>query len=298
MISSMTGFGKAEATIRSRKVTIEINSVNNRYLEISLRLPKIFSEFENEIRESISRLVSRGKLSVTVSLDDNSVTPETLELNEDVARLYYKMFRDLKSKFKLAGEIEVSHFIGLPELFTVAAASAATRADVDKLIVAMRKAITSMDKMRQSEGKALAKDMVERVAGIGKAIDRIVKHQPASLECYRQRLAQLIDEIVPKDRSLTRNDETKLRLDMEVAIMAGKADITEECVRLRSHGDAFVAAIKAPGDTGKRLNFILQEMNREANTIGSKAIIYEISSEVIAIREEIEKLREQVQNIE
>jgi uncharacterized protein (TIGR00255 family) len=294
----MTGFGKAQVAIRSRKVTIEINSVNNRYLEVSLRLPKIFSEYENEIREAISKLVSRGKLSVTISLDDNSVTPETLTLNEDVARLYYKMFHDLKSKFNLAGEVSVSHFVGLPDLFTIAASAAVTKADLAKLIAGVRKAVENMNQMRQNEGKALAKDMTARVKSISKSVDLVVKYQPESLERYRQRLSQLIEEILPQGQKAVRNDETKLRLDMEVAVMAGKADTTEECVRLRSHCDAFSDAVKAPGDTGKRLNFILQEMNREANTIGSKSILYEIATEVISIREEIEKLREQVQNIE
>ncbi|MCX6831087.1 MAG: YicC family protein [candidate division Zixibacteria bacterium] len=298
MISSMTGYGKAEATIRQKKVTIEVTSVNNRYLEVSLRLPKLLSEYENEVREAIGKLVSRGKLSMTIVIDDNSITPQMLKLNEDVAHLYHKMFRDLKTKFKLSGDITVSNFVGLPELFTVTTAAAITRADVNKLIAGVRKAIGNLNQMRQNEGNALAKDMAHRVRLIETALAEVERFQPRTLERYRQRLTQLIEDILPEGQKLGDAEERKLRLDMEIALMADKSDVTEECVRLRSHCEAFIATIKAPGDTGKRLNFILQEMNREANTIGSKSIVYEASEKVIRIREEIEKLREQVQNIE
>lgn len=298
MISSMTGYGKAEATIRQKKVTVEVTSVNNRYLEISLRLPKLLSEYENEVREAIGKLVSRGKLSMTVIIDDNGVSPQMLKMNEDVAQLYFKMFKDLKKKFKLAGEISVSSFVGLPDLFSVTPAAAFARADVNKLLILVKKAIENLNQMRQKEGSALAKDMVHRVRLIEEALAEVEKFGPKTLERYRQRLSQMIEEVLPEGQKLGDSEERKLRLDMEVALIADKADVTEECVRLRSHCEAFIDAIKAPGDTGKRLNFILQEMNREANTIGSKSIVYEISERVIRVREEIEKLREQVQNIE
>jgi len=298
MIASMTGYGRAEAAIHRKKVVIEVTSVNNRYFELSLRLPKLFAEFENEVREAVGKLVSRGKLTMTAVIDDNSVTPQTLKLNEDVAVLYHKMFRDLKKKFRLSGDVTVSSFVGLPDLFTVTTAAAVTPADVRKLIAGVRKAIGNLNQMRQKEGEALAKDMTHRVRLIESALADVERFQPQALERYRNRLAQLIDDILPEGQKLADAEERKLRLDMEIALVADKSDVTEECVRLRSHCEAFVAAVKAPGDTGKRLNFILQEMNREANTIGSKSIVYEISEKGIKIREEIEKLREQVQNIE
>ena len=263
-----------------------------------MRLPKIFSEYENEVREAINSLVSRGKLFVTVALDDNGITPQTLKLNEEVAKLYYKMFSDLKKRFKLAGEISINHFTGLPDLFSTVATSSMTKEEVTKLIAGIRKALDSLNRMRQNEGAALARDMANRVKLLEKSVDLISSFHPQSIERYRQKLAELLQEMLPQGEATKLSDETRLRLDMEVAIMADKADVTEECVRLRSHCEAFIAAIKAPGDSGKRLNFILQEMNREANTIGSKSVIYEISAEVIKVREEIEKLREQVQNIE
>ncbi len=298
MISSMTGYGKAETTIRSKKVTVEVTSVNNRYLEVSLRLPKVFAEYENEVREAIGKLVSRGKLSVTVAIEDGNITPQMLILNEPAAKLYYKMFKDLKAKFKLAGDISISNFTGLPELFSATPAQSISRSEVNKLILGVKKAIASMNMMRQREGNALAKDMVQRVRLVEKALETIENGRAKSLERYRQRLSELIEELLPEGQRLGDSEERKLRLDIEITLLADKSDVTEECVRLRSHCEAFIAAIKAPGDTGKRLNFILQEMNREANTIGSKSIVYEISSQVINIREEIEKLREQVQNIE
>lgn len=298
MIRSMTGYGKAAVSVNKKKVSIEITSVNNRFLELSLRLPRLFAEYESDLREAITGMVSRGKLSVLVTVEDNNVSPQTLVLNEENAALYYKMFADLKKKFKLAGEISLADFTGLPELFNVAAAAALSKAEVAKLIDGIKHAVESLNKMRQREGKALGDDMIMRVKLISKAIDKIEKLFPQTVVRYRQRFQETLKKLLD-DSSTARNaDETRLRLDMELALLVDKADITEECVRLRSHCDAFAAAIKAEGDTGKRLNFILQEMNREANTIGSKAALYEISAEVIRIREEIEKLREQVQNIE
>ncbi|MCC6964242.1 MAG: YicC family protein [candidate division Zixibacteria bacterium] len=297
MIRSMTGYGKAAVSVNKKKVSIEITSVNNRFLELSLRLPRVFAEYESDLREAITGMVSRGKLSVLVTMEDNNVSPQTLILNEENAALYYKMFADLKKKFKLAGEISLADFTGLPELFNVAAAAALSKEEVAKLVDGVKHAVESLNKMRQREGKALGDDMIMRVKLISKAIDKIEKIYPQTVTRYRQRFQETLKKLL--DDSTTRSaDETRLRLDMELALLVDKADITEECVRLRSHCDAFAAAIKAEGDTGKRLNFILQEMNREANTIGSKAALYEISAEVIRIREEIEKLREQVQNIE
>lgn len=297
MIRSMTGYGKAAVSVNKKKVSIEITSVNNRFLELSLRLPRVFAEYESDLREAITGMVSRGKLSVLVTVEDNNVSPQTLILNEENAALYYKMFADLKKKFKLAGEISLADFTGLPELFNVAAAAALSKEEVAKLVDGVKHAVESLNKMRQREGKALGDDMIMRVKLISKAIDKIEKIYPQTVTRYRQRFQETLKKLL--DDSTTRSaDETRLRLDMELALLVDKADITEECVRLRSHCDAFAAAIKAEGDTGKRLNFILQEMNREANTIGSKAALYEISAEVIRIREEIEKLREQVQNIE
>lgn len=298
MIRSMTGYGKATASINRKRVAIEISSVNNRFLELSVRMPKVLSEYENEVREAVSSIVSRGKLSLSISLEDNAIAPQTLVLNEDTAKLYYKMFSDLKAKFKLAGEISLSDFTGLPELFGVVAPQPLPKEEVAKLLDAVRKATESLNKMRQREGKVLGDDMMGRVKLIVASLESVEKLHPRSIDRYKTRLNETIKKMEGEGVNLRGSDEMRLRLDMELALLIDKADITEECVRLRSHCDAYNAAIKAEGDTGKRLNFILQEMNREANTIASKSGMYEISAEVIKIREEIEKMREQVQNIE
>lgn len=299
MIRSMTGFGKAEVAIGKNRYKIEINAVNNRFREVSVRLPKKFSDYESRAREAVAEEVARGKLSITVSNLDNNVAPEDLVLNEEIADTYFHIFKHLKKKFKLGGELELAHFAGLPDLFGVSPAQAATASEVDKLISGLKRALKSLNRMRASEGKALATDMLKRVKMISGATERVVKFQPQSLQRYRERLEKRVKEI-DGDTAMSRGrgTETKLRIDMEVTLMADRADVTEECVRLKSHCQAFAKAINSPGDTGKRLGFILQEMNREANTIGSKAILYDISVEVIGIKEEIEKLREQVQNIE
>ncbi len=298
MISSMTGYGKATANIHKKKISIEISSVNNRFLELSVRMPRTLAEYESDVREAVTALVSRGKLTITITVEDNNVTPQSLVLNEDIAALYYKMFCDLKKRFKLAGDVSVSDFTGQPELFTVASAAALSKDDVRRLLDGVAKAVESLNKMRQREGRALGDDMAMRVKLIAKSLSSIEKLYPQTILKYRQRFNENLRKLLEASDGGRSADETKLRLDMELALLVDRADITEECVRLRSHCEAFADAIKAPGDTGKRLNFILQEMNREANTIGSKSSLYEISAEVIKIREEIEKLREQVQNIE
>lgn len=297
MIRSMTGYGKSTANITGRQLTVEITSVNSRYLEISVRLPRILAEYEANVREKVAESVSRGKLSVGISFEGNSVAPESLRLNEEVAALYYKMFCDLKQRFKLQGELSISHFTGLPDLFTVSNSHQLKPGEVKELMRGVERATAALNRMREREGKALGDDMVRRIRLIEKAVTRIGKYKAKSLEHYRKRLNDVLENL-QQQGALIGNDETRLRLNMELALLVDKSDVTEECVRLRSHLGAFVEAIDSAGDAGKRLNFILQEMNREANTIGSKAGIYEISAEVITIREEIEKLREQVQNIE
>ena len=257
MIRSMTGYGRATASINRKKVAIEISSVNNRFLELSVRLPKVLSEYESEIREAVASLVSRGKLSMTINIEDNGATPQTLVLNEETAQLYYKMFVDLKKKFKLAGEISLADFTGLPELFSVVTSAPLPKSEVAKLLEAVRKAASSLNKMRQTEGKVLGDDMMARVKLITKALENVEKLHPKSIDRYKQRLHETVKKIEGEGINLHGSDEMRLRLDMELAILVDKADITEECVRLRSHCDAFNAAIKAEGDTGKRLNFIL-----------------------------------------
>lgn len=299
MIRSMTGFGKAEVSIGKNRFKIEINSVNSRFREVSVRLPKMFSDYEGQLREVVSEEVARGKIFVVVSHIDSTVPPDMLVLNEDIAETYYRMFLHLKKKFKLGGELEISHFVGLPDLFGISPSAVASKAEVDKLLAGLRRALQGLNRMRQREGKALAADMTKRVQTISRAIDRVTKFQPKSLQRYRSRLERNIKEIGGQAvMARGRMDETSLRIDMEVTLMADRADVTEECVRLKSHCQAFSGALHTRGDAGKKLGFILQEMNREANTIGSKAILYDISVEVIAFKEEIEKLREQVQNIE
>ena len=299
MVRSMTGFGAAEFAVRGKKVRIEINSVNNRFLETSIRLPKRYSELENQVREVIGELVTRGKLFVVISAVDNSVSPEDLQLNDEVAATYYKIFTDLKKRFKLAGEISVDHFAGLSDLFNVAVAARPSELEVKRLLTALRKALKNLSTMRSQEGRALAADMAARVEIIEKAVTHIEPLKSKMLERYRERLRKRVREILG-DKELPKaiTKDAKLRLDMEVALIADKSDVTEECVRLRSHCKAFAGALRSSKDAGKKLTFILQEMNREANTIGSKASLYEISADVIRIKEEIEKLREQVQNIE
>ncbi len=291
-MNSMTGYGKADFRNRQLAMSIEMSSVNNRYLEFSFRLPKQLSFLEPRIKELVAARLSRGKISLAFNYEDYGFGIDRLTVNQSLAESALKELQSLKKKYNLKGEIEIGHLVAFPDIFKVDKAE-----DLEKRIwpvieKVIKKALDGLVAMRQKEGAHLEKDFRRRLAFLLERISKIEKDSSQNIALYREKLAKRINEI------LDNRTVDNARLEEEVAYFAERSDITEECVRFRSHLKQFTADLKGTDSVGKRLNFILQELNREANTIGSKSAVATISRAVLELKEEIEKMREQVQNIE
>ena len=291
-MNSMTGFGKAELKTKAGTFTVEIASVNNRFLDISPRLPRQFFNLEPKIRDLVKGFVSRGKINLFVAYEKTDEDTGRYAVNAKAARAYYKQLKALHKELKLNREVEMTDLLMLPGV------SLPDREEIDEDLVwsglkkAAEKALTGLTAMRRKEGQAMARDMAARLTEISKAAKAITGHSTVAVEKYREKLNKRISEV------LTSAAPDQVRLEEEIAVMAERSDITEECTRLASHISQYRATIKQKEPVGKKLNFVLQEMNREINTIGSKSSELGISSLVISVKEEIEKLRELVQNVE
>ena len=292
MISSMTGYGRAELVKEDVGASVEISSVNNRFCDIQFRLPKFLSPLESKLKETILATVTRGKISYTLNWEESLPITSYVKLNEEAADVYHTIMTQLKEKYNLSSEIKVDHFLNLPDLIKVEK----EEYDIDKAWEVVREvtlgALEEFNSMRKSEGARLASDLKQRVNNLDGTISEIERLTPLNVGSYRKKLKTRLSELLA-DQVV---DEQ--RIEQEVALMAEKSDVTEECVRFKSHNQQFLSALEEGGPVGKRLTFLLQEMNREANTIGSKASDAQISQKVIFLKEEIEKIREQVQNIE
>ncbi len=289
---SMTGYGKAVSSNENFNVSVEIKSVNNRFLDISVRLPKELSSEEIFVREFLKNKVLRGKIFVYVNVEQNQQNGGELFIDWPAAEQKVKQLQALRDTFKLKEELKLTHLLMFPDLFSMDLEAVVEEQIRPLILDALEKALDEFLRMREQEGANLLKDLQTRMAKIQKLVEEIKKIAPKNVKIEFERLTRNVKNLI---------DEQSIdpaRLEQEVAILSDRVDITEECVRLKSHIDLFQQTINKEGDIGKRLNFILQEMHREANTINSKTTILEISHKVITIKEEIEKLREQVQNIE
>lgn len=289
---SMTGFGRSEAATRFGKFVIEISSVNNRFLDLYVRLPKQLSILELSVKELVGKFVQRGKLSVFVGFEESEEAVAEFSINMAVAHRYHSQLKQLKKTLKLPGEITITELLAMPDI----ARPAKDRLNIDAAWKAMqpplRKALESLVAMRKTEGGSMARVMSKRLTAMSFLNKKIKSRSKSSVKDYRDRLSRRIEELMdPSSRS-------NLRLEEEVAYFADRADIAEECTRLESHIEQYRGALKLKEPVGKKLNFILQEMNREANTIGSKCSDVDVAALVISLKEEIERLRELVQNVE
>jgi uncharacterized protein (TIGR00255 family) len=291
MACSMTGYGRAEIEKGDFRFTVEINTVNNRFLEYQMRLPKTLSQLENNIKNLLGTKFNRGKIMVTVTWEQEQAEG-SIVLDEAKADAYYRVYQLLKQRYSLDGALSMSDFAALPDLVKVGKQDE----DLEKIWNIFKEALEAAADatytMRQNEGANLVRDMLARTEGIRAVSDEIEALSGQNVKLYQERLRSRIEELLQGAKI---DDE---RIAVEVALLADKSDITEECVRLKSHLEQFQSSLKETGPVGKRLNFILQELNREANTTGDKSAFYEISRRVILVKEEIERLREQVQNIE
>lgn len=288
----MTGFGKAESTTKIGKFTVEISSVNNRFLDISARLPRQYSLLEHKLRELFNTRLTRGKISVYVGFNESDTAPGKFLLNRIAARKYVGQLAQIKKELRLTGDITVRELLMLPEVIEPEPDTPDENLVWSGIKKAAEKALVQLIAMRRREGLAMARDMKQRLKVINRLINEINRNSSRIVEKYRKKLATRIDELLHKQ---VVDPE---RLEQEVAFFAERSDISEECTRFLSHIDQYKSSVDAREPVGKRLNFILQEMNREANTIGSKSFETKITTAAIALKEEIEKLREQAQNVE
>lgn len=293
MIRSMTGFGTGEALTPAGRLTIEIRSVNHRFSEILVRLPRDLSALEDRVRAAVQARVLRGRVEVTIMREERGSRPKTVRSDTELARAYAQALRELADVLGVAGPITLPQIVSLPDVLRVEE----TREDAEALWPdlgrAVEQAVGALVAMREAEGRRLAGDLLARLDRIGDVTHTVEARSRTAVADYAQRLRQRIAELlseVPLDEN---------RLAMEIAIFAERVDVSEEVTRLRSHLTQFRQDVtNADGAIGRRLEFVLQEMGREANTIGSKASDLEITRAVIAIKGELESLREQVQNVE
>jgi len=290
-ILSMTGFGRHE-TEGERGLAAEIRSVNHRYLEAAIRLPQGLQALENRLRAHLQERVARGKLNLTVGWKGGEERV-ALHWNRDLARQYFEALQEMRQEFDLREPIALGHILSHPEILHQEAPEVDEDAGWKLLRAAVDPALDGLLSMREAEGEALRRDLLARLVTLRKALKTVEKRAP-------QRAVEVKEKLHARVADLLRGeaDVDSDRILVEAAFQAERMDCTEECVRLASHFDQFESMLLEGGAVGRKLNFLLQEMNREANTIGSKANDVAVAREVIQIKEELEILREQVQNLE
>lgn len=292
MVRSMTGFGRGEYIQDDRKFTIEIKSVNHRYCDINVRMPRKISFLENNVRNYIKNKLSRGKVDVYISYEDHSEKKDNIRFNEELTKEYLSHFEYISNTFNLDNDIKVSHMTRYPDVLTIEEQQDDEDVLWNILSKAIEIAITKMISTRETEGELLKKDIIYKLNNMIEELNIIKEKTPLVVEEYKLKLESRINELMDN----VTIDES--RLAMEVAVFADKSCIDEEIVRLESHIQHFKNTFDTNQPIGRKLDFLAQEMNREANTILSKANSINISNQAIELKTEIEKIREQIQNIE
>ena len=293
MIRSMTGYGKQNLSVEGREYQIEIKSVNHRYLDINVKIPKSISYLEETIKKEISNKIKRGKIDVFVSFENNSEEGRKIEINKQLAKLYIEQLKELAQEEKIDSNIEVMDIAKIPDVLTIKVDEENSKIK-DEIKQVTQGAVTRIFEMKNIEGEKISQDLLQMIRNIQSKIVEISAKSTGLIEEYVVKLEKRVKEL------LKNYEVDKSRLAQEVVIYADKCSIEEEITRLKSHIFQFENLISnnQDGAIGKKLDFIIQEMNRETNTIGSKANNLEITNGVIDIKTEIEDIREQVQNIE
>jgi uncharacterized protein (TIGR00255 family) len=293
MISSMTGYGRAEVTRKGVTAIVELRSVNNRFLEVAPKLPRSIMTRENDIKELIRKKIARGKINITVSIEQGTGNDVPLRINTAAARASYKLLNDLRKATKIREKITLEHLLKFSEVLEPLEIAEVEEKEWTIVEEAVNKALDQLAVMRDNEGRELKRDLLMRLDLMSASIDEIERTSKLRIPEERERLRERVAQLVSDPNIL--NAE---RLELELVLLADKLDVTEECVRFRSHTKFFIDALDGGEAAGRKLNFLLQEMNREANTIGSKSSDSGISHRVVGMKEELEKIREQIQNIE
>lgn len=292
MVKSMTGYGRAEQMLHDRKITVELRSVNNRYLDCSVRMPRLYLFAEDAIKTKVQKSISRGKVDVFITLDASGAEQMNVSVNRPVADGYYGALKELAQTYGLQDDISVSLLSRFQDVLLVEKAEEDAEAVAQDICTVLDQALADFDQMRTREGQRLADDITTRAATIEGLVSIVEERSPQTVSEYRTRLENRMKEVLEN----TQIDPA--RILTEAAIFADKVAVDEETVRLRSHISQLREMLSKGGATGRKLDFLIQEFNREANTIGSKCSDIEIARHVVDIKAEIEKIREQVQNIE
>ena len=291
MIKSMTGYGKSNMSKNSREYQVEIKSVNHRYLDVSVKMPRSLSYLEEEIKKAVSAKLTRGKVDVFITFNNNSLEGRDIKINTEIARMYIKELRNLAESEGIVADIPVTEISKLPDVLTIQN-NQDDETIKNELLEVSSKAIDNLVDMRKVEGEKIAQDLLVRIQDIEKKVKKISSLSTGLIEEYVVKLNTRIKDLL-QDQEI---DEA--RLAQEVVIYADKCSIEEEVTRLNSHIYQFRELLNSNEAMGKKLDFMIQEMNRETNTIGSKANNLEITNEVINMKTQLENIREQVQNIE
>ena len=291
-MKSMTGFGKSKLEKNERTYSIEIKSVNHRYCDISVRLPRSISFYENEIKKYVSQKVSRGKIDIFIDYANYSADEKNVCINKDLAKIYIKQLKELAEEEGLEANLRAIDISKMPDVLQLKADDGENDEILSELLECLDEALNNFIAMREAEGEKIKQDLLSRLDNIKSKVEQISTNTTGLIEEYVVKLRERIKEILNTDVV----DEQ--RLAQEIVIFADKTSIQEELTRLNSHIIQFQNILNSNDSVGKKIDFLLQEMNREANTIASKSVKIEITNLVIEIKTEIEDIREQIQNIE
>ncbi len=292
MIRSMTGFGRGLSKTSRGQTTVELSSVNHRHFDLDLRLPPGFSALGPDLREAVQKRMSRGRVRLTVGFEPNYEDGTALQINESLAQTIYEKSRDMAQRLGMAGNITMGELLRIPGVTQTLMNLEECEGIHEDVGQTLQEALDRLDEMRIQEGSVLAADLAERLETIARRKETIAREAPRVVEEYRARLTEKISQLKADP------DIREERIAMEVAVMADRCDITEELVRLGSHLDQFRALLEKGGVVGRKLDFLAQEIGREVNTVGSKARDAALGGLVVELKAELEKIREQVQNIE
>ncbi len=291
-MKSMTGFGNGSRAFSGGRATVDIRAVNHRFLEVKLHLPRGFLAVEDELRTMIATQVKRGRLEVFLALSGQTARSYAVVPNITLAQAYTQAAKQLKSTLDINGELNLQFFMSRPEVFSIAEAHQLSTTAIDASKKALQRALTALERQRRREGKFLQRDLRQRIMTLEKIRRSVGQRSKHTQQATRHKLADKVTALLPH------LDSERSRVLQDVASLVQKSDITEEFVRLQSHLGAFSDLLRLEEPVGKRMDFLLQEMQREVNTIGAKANDAAIRHLVVQAKEEVEKIREQVQNIE
>lgn len=292
MIKSMTGYGSAKGNAGDLEISVELKSVNNRYLDTSVRMPRSFLFAEDAVKAAISRHISRGKVDMFITVDSSAADNMKVKINEPLLLGYLDAIRKIAEEYGLVNDLSAMNVSRLPDILSVEKADYDTEAISEGIVTVAEQALCDFDAMRQREGERLCADILSKLETIEKLVSAVEQESPKTVEAYRNRLRDKMNEI------LGTAGVEESRILAEAAIYADRVAVDEETVRLRSHMAQLRGMLKGGSPIGRKIDFLIQEFNREANTIGSKCQNSDIAHIVVDLKSEIEKIREQIQNIE